>query len=140
LAEAEAGNLHTAESFAFRAVEVRRDGFTLNTLGTILMRRATADASGALGYFDRAVEALSESRLAAVDGYEHPFVTFFEYTLRLVRMGHVERSQALRDTWQQWFAAALREPGFGHADLRQKLIEYADEWRKGGPPLGRGGE
>lgn len=64
-------SLERAFSYARRAVNRHRDSFSLNTLGTVVMRRAVADDLGSLStnqrrsYWTEALEALSESREGA---------------------------------------------------------------------------
>jgi hypothetical protein len=81
-------DLDRAHSFASRAVNRHRDAFSLNTLGTILMRRAISPGeseSGAMSYWREATSALRESRQVGSGRFEHPYVTCFVYTQRLLR-------------------------------------------------------
>lgn len=91
-------DLERAQSFASRAVRRHRDAFSLNTLGTILMRRAIASAeseSTTMIYWREATGALRESRQVGRGRFEHPYVTCFVYTHRL--LGRVQQAANLEE-------------------------------------------
>lgn len=127
-----------AYSYAKRAARLHSDAFTLNTLGTILMRRAVEEPSG-LGpaqrkqYWRDGVEALVRSRDLGAGRFEHPFVTFFSYTLRLLaiepdmdREWFIQAEQAFRD----WRAEAARLSFFDSSQMRRIVGDFPAEWRR----------
>lgn len=129
--------LDRAYSYAQRAVSLHPDAFTLNTLGTVLMRRA-AEVTTALspnqrkGYWREAVDALAQSRERGEGRFEHPFITFFTYTLRLVGVNSemdaeffLLAEQAFRD----WRGEAGRLDFFDSPQMRRLVSEYPPEWR-----------
>jgi hypothetical protein len=129
-------SLDRAFSYAKRAVELHSDAFTTNTLGTVLMRRAV-DPGGLAGpqqqrYWRDALAALVRSREHGDDRFEHPFMTFFTYTLRLLSCAapldkewHLRAEQAFAD----WRAEAQRLSYFGNASLRRIIDDFPSEWR-----------
>ncbi len=81
LAETTSGQFDRAESYAEHAVKLHRDPFTLNTLGTVLLRKAIEwcepGSASSWDYYWRGVRYLRDSRTLAGE-YQHPYVTFFE--------------------------------------------------------------
>jgi len=124
-----------AESYAERAVSILADPFTLNTLGTTLLRKAVAETAPGSDvredYYRRAVSALMESRREGRGRFMHPYVTLFEYTLRLARS---DRTRAGRvpplyvQTWNDWLLLARASPVFVEQELREQLEGYVTEW------------
>lgn len=127
-----------AYSYARRAVGIRADAFTLNTLGTVLMRRAVEE-SGGMGpahrkaYWREGLEALVRSREVGAGRFEYPFVTFFAYTLRLLAVEHnmdrewyMQAEQGFRD----WRAEAARLDFFDSAQIRRLVGDFPGEWRR----------
>lgn len=124
-----------AESYAERAVSTLRDPFTLNTLGTTLLRKAASDTApgseARLDYYRRGVDALGESRREGRERFMHPYVTFFEYTLRLARSEHATGSAIPRlfsESWVQWHLWALASPVFEDEGLRAQLEGYVSQY------------
>ena len=84
-------NLGKAYSFAERAISQYPDAMSHNTLGTVLMRRAVdelveGERSVANEYWRKAISALKESRERSSDTVEHPYVTTFQYSRRILSL------------------------------------------------------
>lgn len=125
-----------AESYAEKAVDLHRDPFTLNTLGTVLLRKALAvtepGSETRADYFRRATDELESSRRAGRDQYMHPYITFFDYTLRVARE-EVDRPNGIVPQpairlWDEWLRRARTSAVFAHEDLRRQLEDYAESW------------
>lgn len=113
--------LDKAESFASKAVDIHADGFTLNTLGVVLFRRAVAfgedmQASREREYAHRAVESLESSRDKGRNRFEHPYKTFFSYVPQMASL-----EDWLLQDWNQWYESARRSEVYRHPDLRNEL-------------------
>ena len=135
LAATRRGLWEPAESYAERAVHQHEDPFTLNTLAVVLLRKAEAmePRSGSRwDYYWRAERALAESRSAGRGEYMHPYVTFFEYTLRIVAdegaTGAAQMATSLAATWQDWMTRARQADAFAHARMREQLERYQFDW------------
>ena len=113
LTAADAGKYEPAFSWAKQAVRRREDSYTLNTVGTVLMKRAVYEASGGswpTTSFEAAEENLDRARLLENTEAEYPMETFFTYVVRLVeKVPH--RDQALdgqlKALWAKWYATSL---------------------------------
>lgn len=124
-----------AESYAEKAVDIREDPFTLNTLGVILLRKAAettrAGTEHRWGFYWRGVRALEQSRERGNEEFMHPHVTFFEYTIRLAHdeltSGGAIPPQVLR-TWQDWLLRARWSPAFAHPEMARQIEEFHARW------------
>lgn len=135
LAASLAGLFEPAYSWAKQAVDVRSDAFTLNTVGTILMRRALSEAAPHLwptDSFEAAEEALREARGLEAEASEYPYETFFSYTLRLADAVAFEALpvEQLRMLWQQWYAQCLLLDRASLQRLRPTLDYTQPRWRR----------
>lgn len=127
-------HLPKARSFASEAVRVHKDPFTLNTLGTILLRMAVnyhtpgSDVSRELLW--NGIQQIRESRDMAEGRYEHPFVTFFSYIIHYAKaaleIGAVERR--LSSEWNVWLKAAQASQAFAHPQLFDELEGFRHQW------------
>lgn len=134
---AQTRNLDRAFSFAQRAVQERRDGFALNTLGTVLMRRAAAAADRqsfdvAETYWSEAVDALTKAKDHASGLLVAPYSSFFAYTLRLIEAGVPQGMlfgtrvhQAIID----WCSMARHDKVADEPALKSLLTRIPKEWR-----------
>ena len=99
-----------AFSWASRGVTCHRDPYSLNTLGTVLLRRALDEfdksVTSARKFWIDGVEALWEAAEQGEVRVEHPFVTLFTYSRRLLHL-------SLPDDWR-----ALVAHDFQRFDLR----------------------
>lgn len=69
-----------AEAWAREAVLRHKDGLSLNTLATVLLRRSTSDGELDEDLFFQGLEAVDGARLKSRDRVtEHPYVTAFHY-------------------------------------------------------------
>lgn len=135
LAESRYGNFGRARSFAEHAVGLDHHSFSLNTLGTVLMRMAVESARHGLSAGDDlfwdAIKALSEANRLGNYALQHPFVTFFSYSLRIAQIGKEQggnRSQELLDEWGRWMRRAERSPFFQHPEKGDELKEFQRRW------------
>ena len=135
LAASVAGMFEPAYSWAKQAVHVRTDAFTLNTVGTVLMRRALSEATAhnwPTDSFEAAESALREARGLEADESEYPYETFFSYTCRLAETV-VYRDAALtaqlRYLWDQWYIQCLTLDAPSQARLRPTLTAMQPRWQ-----------
>lgn len=131
-----------AYSWAREAVRIHRDSLTLNTVGTILMRRASLEIASSFGEswpmdtYDEAVGFLREAR-AMRESNEYPYQTFFNYTIKLIEKTPDPSIEVIRfiDTlWREWYAYITAES----TELRDRLFreirplnEKFDAWKNG---------
>ena len=129
-------SLDRAFSYAKRAVELHSDAFTTNTLGTVLMRRAVDPAvlstKQQQRYWQDGLTALARSREHGDGRFEHPFMTFFTYTLRLLTCDPpLDKEWRLRaeQAFADWRAEAERLSFLGNFSLRRIIDDFPHEWR-----------
>jgi hypothetical protein len=136
LSQVQTGHFDKAESYAANAVERHRDAFTLNTLGTVLVRKALqwfeAGSPESLSCFWRGVRCLRDSkRMAKLRGleFEHPYITFFSYAIAYARaVDGARRDDALKHEWDAWREDALRSRAFQHPVSRRQLQTFQTRW------------
>jgi hypothetical protein len=120
-----------AESYAAHAVEVHRDGFTLTTLGSILLRKAHAWAEpgteGSWELYRRGNEALHQAAERGEGRLELPYQAFFQNTLELVTAIGVPNPEVTAE-WGRWYADAQSVPLFSHAEFARELAAYQERW------------
>jgi hypothetical protein len=127
-----------AESFAEHAVKLYRDSFTLTTLGSVLIRKASQWAQplshASYDYFDRAVAALEQAREREGGREEPPFLAFFDGTLELVRRGKPREDDVrfglLVQTWERWHADARNLPLYQREETRRELVVRQRRWQE----------
>jgi hypothetical protein len=126
--------LDRAFSYAKRAVSRHEDAFTLNTLGTVLMRRAahpsTSDASRRR-YWSEGNAALVASREDGRGRYELPFLTFFGQTQRVRdAVGTLPTSweAEVREAVRSWLREAVKGEVTIDHDLRSMIAALPPEW------------
>lgn len=127
-------NLPHAFSYATRAVSILRDAFSLNTLGTILMRRANehrASRDERVSYWREACAALHDSTVEGEGRFEHPFMTFFHYTL-LLKDGPLAGDEnwvvEARSKFEQFMADVLKAGMQEDRGLRALTGRFPKEW------------
>lgn len=133
LAAADASLFEPAFSWAREAVARRSDSLTLNTVGTVLMRRAVFEASK--GRWPAETYELAESTLREAreikDVNEYPYETFFSYTLRLVRLV-VDMDDSTRafliTVWNEWYASIFARNEVTRARLHERLKLLNVQW------------
>ncbi|MFZ1438532.1 MAG: SIR2 family protein [Candidatus Microthrix subdominans] len=128
--------LDRAYSFARRAVTRSEDAFSLNTLGTILMWRATdpanASVSDRLKHWREAVDALTRSRDKGGSQFEHPYVTFFTYTARLLQAPGVLASappNMLEQAFVNWRDSLGKSRLIPSDEMDELFLPFPDDWR-----------
>lgn len=119
-----------AESFAEKSVSIVDDAMTLNTLSTVLFRRALViDGDRRDMYIRRAInaaEASSDKRWKT----EHPFVTFHKY---LVAIGQKMRDENkpvppwLITEWNKWLIRT-ENAGINGNDFNSEMTRYKEQW------------
>lgn len=130
LAASAAGRHEPAYSWAKQAVRVREDSYTLNTVGTVLMRRALSEASATswpAESWEAAELSLREARSSANSESGYPFETFFTYTVRLLESVQVRDDavdQQLAITWLQWCTSALMLEGASRSRILETLASF----------------
>lgn len=136
LAESRMGHLQPAMSYAETAVDRNRDTFTLNTLGTILLRTASSlDYSGAAGTRDlywKGVDSLHESLDVGHGLFPHPYTTFFTHTLSYVQL-HFKNQEIDRDIikeWEWWYKRAKNSQLYSSPKKYEQLNAYNISWLK----------
>lgn len=131
--------LARASSYARRAVDKSQDPFTLNTLGTVLMRRATGSDEGLdlltrLSYWAEGLDALASSTDLAHGEFEHPFMTFFGYSQRLLpelpTMG-VDWARRLEGAFRHWYDDARKRGHLQRAHVLRAANAFPEDWRQG---------
>lgn len=139
LAAAAAEAFEPAFSWAMEAVARHEDPYTMNTVGTVLMRRAQHEAAGGswpADSFEKAVEYLGTARdLERDDPSEYPFETLFSYASRLVGMVSVRDAaldEQLRNVWHNWHARMLLLPAAGQQRLEPTYRRALAAWRAAG--------
>lgn len=112
-----------AEAWAREALARHEDAFSLNTLGTVLLRRSTA---GEGFEADRFFEGLgyvraAESSLARPS--EHPYVTALSYLRNALAdgVGSEHDRRRLRDATNEWVRLARESPAWDARSEREKL-------------------
>ena len=136
LAESHMNHLEPAMSYAETAVDRHRDTFTLNTLGTILLRTASSpDYSGAAGTRDlywKGVDSLHESLDVGHGLFPHPYTTFFTLTLSYVQL-HFKNQEIDRDIikeWEWWYKRAKNSQLYSSPKKYEQLNAYNISWLK----------
>lgn len=146
LAELERRDYERARSYAEEALRIQSHEYTLNTLGTVLMRTATEkfspDSKEAQELFWEAVGHLRAARELGKSRNQHPFVTFFVYSLRwseaLIGKGE-SRPQKLYREWDRWMSAAKRARYYQHVPAQRELFEFQEDWIRLSVSGNRGG-
>ena len=136
LAEARMEHLDKAMSYAETALDRNRDPFTLNTLGTIMLRISSStefsDAAGAIASYWRGIDYLRESAELGKERFPHPFTTYFTHTLRYValRYKNQEVDRRIIREWEWWQNRAKRCIYFKSDDNITELETYHSRWLK----------
>lgn len=133
---ADGTSLDKAYSYAQRAVNTRRDGFTLTTLGTVVMRRALAALKAGSDDWARhwaeANSVLVEARDSNQGEIEYPYFTYFGYTVRLLRLQrthNAEWQEHAAEATRDWAASARRHNLMRSRAGRAVLRYIPPEWR-----------
>ncbi len=136
LAEIELGAYGKARSFAEYALKQQRHPFTLNTLGTILLRTAVenqlAGSPEAENMFWEGVQYLKESRDSREWQRLYPHVTFFTYALKFAERHYHGRHVAVRlvTEWNEWMnTQRWHGSGLSSADL-DSMNMFQGSWAK----------
>lgn len=113
-----------AESWAREAIDRHRDPFSLNTLATVLLRRATAGALDEDLFFE-GLECADEARLALGDRHdEHPFVTAITYLSRARAVAGAYPGLSRRlDTLFQYWQRLAQESELWHVPESHQSLE-----------------
>jgi len=136
-------NLAKATSYARRAIKQHEDAFTLNTLATVLMRRAAHSKTkegSRRGYWLEAEGNLVKSRQDGRGRFEFPYVTFFQHTHRVM-----DTADSIGPEWASEIELAVRSwvksllaSGIGvEGELRDLIERFPAEWRTALPASDR---
>lgn len=102
-----------AFSWAQQALLKRKDSYSLNTIGTVLMRRAVHEASEGqwpTETFENAHSYLLDARTLEKETAEYPIDTFFYYTTRLLELVKNRDSGLnlqISILWNNWYSSML---------------------------------
>ncbi|CAB4547232.1 unannotated protein [freshwater metagenome] len=130
-------DLGRAFSYAKKAVACHEDAFTLNTLGTVLMRRAgelseQIQPTTRFHYWVEGLDALAKSARISEGEFEHPYMTFFTYTHRLMpilpSLDSASRAR-VQAAYAEWRQEAIRLGHFEFRHVRQAADVFPDAWR-----------
>lgn len=125
-----------AFSYAKKAIDLHgRDAFPYTTLGKVCMKIAvTRTDTVAVERFWEGVQALSTSRELAIQSgleWEHPYITFFSYALRVSKLPQFtgEKTQ-LMQVWIEWMRDAKNSRVLQFLDdhSHRSLDDYQKEW------------
>jgi hypothetical protein len=134
LAEAARGQFDKAESYAARAVGILDDAYSLNTYGTILMRKTIEwfdpESPSANEYYWRGVRELGASVNKDKLESHYPYITFFRHTYLYVEKAFPNRpiDPGIQHEWNRWYNFAKFAPPFQHPDLFTDLSNYLEDW------------
>ena len=125
--------LDKAYSYAERAVDLHRDAFSLNTLGTVLMRRAAhpnTDNSMRQTYWQQAVGALAESREDGRGRFDFPFMTFFSHSTRILEYAKHDSTwlAAMEHEVRAWASSAAQASLGADVDVARSIARFPAAW------------
>lgn len=124
-----------AYSYAREALSKQpRDAFPHTTLGTVCLNIAIRrGGSVGLDRYWEGTRALDASRRLAIERaneWEHPYVTFFTYTIRAYPL-FPEASERIASEWNRWMREAKQSRLFGFDDEGRSMLDrYQTEWLK----------
>ncbi|MCK0115654.1 SIR2 family protein [Isoptericola sp. S6320L] len=134
LAASKNHHFDAALNYSNKAIGAHEDAFSLNTAATVRFRALWASnptpESARKGHGD-AVRLLRRAREMSRPDSEHPFVTYFNATLRLTNLLLQAGSaidQSLRHEWNEWFDLAERSLAFGDRNGRRTLDDFKRRW------------
>jgi SIR2-like domain len=125
-----------AFSWAQQALQKRKDSFSLNTIGVVLMRRAVYEAKSGqwpTDTYEKGQEYLLEARQLEQEKADYPIETFFSYTIRLLQDVEVrDRGLNLQiaTLWTNWYAAMLMVDEQTKARLERTRADAASAWER----------
>ena len=125
-----------AFSYAKKAIDLHgRDAFPYTTLGKVCMKIAvTRTDSVAVERFWEGVQALSTSKDLAIQSglvWEHPYITFFSYALRVSKLPQFKSEKTLlMQAWVEWMRDAKNSPALHFLNDRshRSLDDFQREW------------
>jgi hypothetical protein len=135
LVESRLSNFPRARSFAEHALSIQKHTFTLNTLGTILIRMSyehypSSSKEGIESYWE-GVKYLATAKKNSNGQFEHPFTAFFAHTLQYatsLKNSGTNVDERLSKEWQRWLNDARNSVIFKHTSYLEKLNEYRKQW------------
>lgn len=136
LAESRMNHLGPAISYAETAVARNRDPFTLNTLGTVLLKTASNPESSGTArsreLYWKGISSLRDSMDVGQGQFPHPYTTFFTHTLSYVqlRFQNQELDKDIIREWEWWYRKARDSVLFASPEKNQHLSEYNTSWLK----------
>lgn len=128
-----------AYSYSQKAVSLERHAFAFTTLGTICVKEAVRLASAepirARELYFEGEAALSNARQAAERqdmSFEHPFITFFSQTIRLLRSIPSDSAVfgPIEEVWGTWTHAARASECFRSQYGQDRINELDATWMK----------
>ena len=128
----DSANFPQGRSYAEEAVRVHRDPFSLNTLGTILLRMAyqyhSPESSAGQIVLWEGIEALKESRRDGRGENEHPYMSFFSHVLNCANQQPNIKNAMLVREWSDWAAQARQSELANNARFVQQVRARDQDW------------
>jgi hypothetical protein len=114
-----------AEAWAHEAIARHRDSYSLNTLGTVLLRRSTASSSLDEDLFFIGLEKVADAKMHLKRPSEHPYVTALSYLRRAYRLASGAGPVQLRlsRAFNQWAEDARRSDAWESSPRARMLLE-----------------
>lgn len=124
-----------AYSYAKKAVSIlERDSFPHTTLGKVCVKIGISrkDEIG-VDRFWEGVNELRKSRELSIEKnleWEHPYTTFFSYTLKAIQEPHFKNElEKLSTSWNEWMLAAKSSPTLAFdAEGKSSLEMFQKQW------------
>lgn len=135
----DSGQHDKAYSYAKKAVSIlERDSFPHTTLGKICVKIGVTrkDDVGVMRFWEGVNELRESRRLALEHGleWEHPYITFFTYSLKAVKEPHFRGElERLNISWDEWMSAAKRTNKFlddHKKDGGWSLNDFQRDWMR----------
>ena len=131
LLASEEGRDMMAHSYAKKAVVIHgQDPFAHTTLGKVCLRMAVRqdDRVGVDRFWEGVAELERSRQISNADGlvWEHPYVTFFTYALKVIKLASFSNEVVrLKSTWVDWMKAAETSGAFLDRPIHE---EFQRQW------------
>jgi tetratricopeptide (TPR) repeat protein len=132
LLEIKIGNYPQAYSYAEHAVKIYKDSFSLNTLGSILMKMSfiyyDVLTKESLDSLRKGIDYLRDSRNEKILLAERPYSTFFtnllSYAEKCYNLGHTHLPEGYHTEWNSWIKSAKNSPLYENYEFSKQLNEF----------------
>ncbi len=121
-----------AEAWAREGIAKHRDPFSLNTLGTVLLRRAISTRSLDQELFYMGLDKVAEAREGLRRPSEHPYVTALSYIRRAYRLTSDDGDfrERLAQSFAVWEEYCRESPSWRSPQARKLMLEHIDGFRR----------